>query len=120
MDRCNKCGAPIENGKCTYCGAIVQTNVNQSIGQQTFTQTSYQQPFNSVNKQDNNGSKSKLITLVLAVFFGYFGAHYFYTGRIGMGILYLFTVGLFCIGWIFDIIRIAKGQFKDSSGLYLQ
>ena len=61
-------------------------------------------------------SKSRGIALILCIFLGYFGAHYFYAGRIGMGILYLFTVGLFCIGWIVDIVRICKGTFVDSTG----
>ena len=42
----------------------------------------------------------------LCLFLGYFGAHKFYEGRIGMGILYLLTIGLFGIGWIVDIILI--------------
>lgn len=61
-------------------------------------------------------SKNRGLALVLCIFLGYFGAHYFYAGRIGMGILYLFTAGLFCIGWIVDIVRICKGNFVDASG----
>ena len=34
------------------------------------------------------------------------GAHKFYEGKVGMGILYLLTCGLFGIGWIVDIIII--------------
>ena len=35
-----------------------------------------------------------------------YGGHKFYEGRIGMGILYLFTGGLFCIGWLVDCVRL--------------
>ncbi|MFR8462077.1 MAG: TM2 domain-containing protein [Ruthenibacterium lactatiformans] len=35
---------------------------------------------------------------------GYFGAHKFYEGKVGMGVLYLFTLGLFGIGWFVDLI----------------
>lgn len=41
------------------------------------------------------------------------GLHRFYVGKIGTGILWLFTGGLFGIGQIVDIILIAVGQFKD-------
>ena len=64
--------------------------------------------------------KSRVAALLICVFFGPIGIHYFYVGRIGMGVLYLFTVGLFGIGWMIDIIRIACGTFTDSNGLYLK
>ena len=67
--------------------------------------------------QDYSSHKSKAITLLLCIFFGYMGIHQFYSGKIGMGILYLFTGGLFGFGWIIDIIRVALGVFRDSRGL---
>ncbi len=48
--------------------------------------------------------KNKWIALTLCIFLGAFGAHYFYEGKAGKGFLYLFTMGLFGIGWIIDII----------------
>ena len=42
----------------------------------------------------------------LCLFLGYLGAHKFYEGKVGMGILYLFTLGLCGIGWIVDCILI--------------
>lgn len=50
--------------------------------------------------------KNKWTAFLLCLLFGYFGLHKFYEGKTGMGILYLFTVGLFCIGWIVDIFAI--------------
>lgn len=49
---------------------------------------------------------NKWTAFFLCLFLGYFGAHKFYEGRVGMGILYLLTIGLFGIGWIVDIILI--------------
>lgn len=48
--------------------------------------------------------KSKWAALALCFFFGLIGAHKFYEGKTGMGILYLFTGGLFGIGAIIDFI----------------
>lgn len=64
--------------------------------------------------------KSKTTALLLCIFGGYFGLHYFYVGRIGKGLLYFFTFGLFFIGWIMDIISIATGGFKDNGGAPLR
>lgn len=64
--------------------------------------------------------KSKTTALILCIVLGMVGAHHFYVGRIGMGILYLFTGGLFFIGWIADIIKIATGTFKDGAGVPLR
>ena len=47
--------------------------------------------------------KDKWIALLLCFFFGYVGVHKFYEGKIGMGILYVFTFGLFGIGWLVDL-----------------
>lgn len=49
-------------------------------------------------------AKSKWISFFLCLFLGFFGIHKFYEGRILLGILYLFTAGLFGIGIVFDLI----------------
>ena len=59
--------------------------------------------------------KSKKTALLCCVFGGLFGIHLFYVGRISRGLLYLFTCGLFGIGWIGDIIKISTGSFKDNA-----
>lgn len=63
--------------------------------------------------------KNKTVAMLLCIFLGCLGCHYFYVGKAGMGVLYLLTMGLFGIGWIVDIIRIAGGSFKDVNGLPL-
>ena len=49
-------------------------------------------------------AKSKWVSFFLCLFLGVFGAHKFYEGRILLGILYIFTGGLFGIGIIVDLI----------------
>lgn len=48
--------------------------------------------------------KSQIVALLLCIFLGLLGVHRFYLGYTLMGILYLFTAGLFGIGWLIDLI----------------
>ena len=41
----------------------------------------------------------------VAFFMGFFGVQKFREKKIGLGILYIFTVGCFYIGWLIDVIR---------------
>ena len=72
------------------------------------------------NYVTQTSDKKKGTALILCIFLGIFGIHQFYVGRIGMGILYLCTGGLFCIGWIIDIVKIATGSFRDNVGAPLR
>lgn len=45
---------------------------------------------------------------VLVLLLGWLGIHKFKEGKIGMGLLYMFTLGLFGIGWVYDIYIAAK------------
>ena len=50
--------------------------------------------------------KNKWVSFFLCLFLGFVGAHKFYEGRILLGIVYLFTAGLFGIGILFDLITL--------------
>ena len=63
--------------------------------------------------------RSKSTTFWLALLLGWGGIHRFYVGKIGSGILFLLTFGVFGIGWFIDTLVILLGQFKDSDGLKL-
>ena len=68
--------------------------------------------------QDDYGKSTKdwLTTLLLCVCTGMLGGHCFYTGRIGKGLLYLFTGGLWGLGIIYDLIQIGTGTYRDGEG----
>ena len=63
----------------------------------------------NVNTNKNNVGgfgkpKNKWVAFLLCLFLGFFGAHKFYEGKTGKGILYLFTLGLFGVGVIIDLV----------------
>ena len=49
-------------------------------------------------------AKNKWISFLLCLFLGPLGIHKFYEGRVLLGLLYLFTMGLFGIGVLIDLI----------------
>lgn len=49
-----------------------------------------------------SGKIDYTIAWVLLTFLGVFGVHRFYMGKIGTGILYLLTGGLFLVGYVYD------------------
>lgn len=124
-NKCSVCGAPMENGRCGYCGYVAQEGQysNQHKVQETVPQP---QIVINNNTMHNSGfvlgisKKNKSVAFLLCLFLGYFGAHKFYVGKIGGGILYLFTGGLFGFGWLIDTIVILTGNFKDEFGLPLK
>lgn len=64
--------------------------------------------------------KSRLVSLLLCLFIGVFGAHRFYVGKIGTGILYLVTFGFCGVGVVIDLILILVGSFRDSYGMMIK
>lgn len=63
--------------------------------------------------------KNRWVAFGLCLFFGGIGVHHFYVGRIGKGILYVFTFGLFGIGILWDLVTLLLGRFRDSKGARL-
>ena len=143
--KCRSCGAQIpELGKyCSYCGteagsftetdekpAVQEIHVHHHYYEQEQPEqkSSYEQKVvyepdviydSRPQKQEHpaKSPRSRLILFLLYFFAGYVGAHKFYSGKIGMGILYALTGGLFGIGLFFDFFSILLGNPTDSQGL---
>ena len=64
--------------------------------------------------------KNKWVAFLLCLFFGVLGIHRFYVGKVWTGLLWLFTLGLFGIGTLVDLILILIGVFKDKDGAPLK
>jgi hypothetical protein len=57
--------------------------------------------------------RSRGIALILGAVVGVFGAHRFYTGKISTGILQLGTLGGLGVWWLYDMILLMAGSFRD-------
>lgn len=60
--------------------------------------------------------KSRGVATALAAILGLFGAHRFYLGRPESGALMLLTLGGLGIWWLYDLILVASGSFRDGDG----
>lgn len=109
MKFCKYCGGKIPEDAvlCTLCGRQVEelrrdAPMPQVIINNANTNSNVNENVN--NASNVSGKRSKWTAFFLCLFFGFLGAHKFYEGKNGMGILYLLTVGLFGIGWLIDCI----------------
>jgi TM2 domain-containing membrane protein YozV len=70
----------------------------------------------SLDPETMPSPKSRGVTLALAAMLGPFGAHRFYVGKKGTGLLMLCTVGGLGIWYLYDVIVVAGGSFRYSEG----
>ena len=114
---CPNCGYSFKNSKfCKFCGEKIDKSciICPKCGRQVEDLSSDKSVIinnnvsanNSSNTQTNGKEKNKWVAFVLCLFLGIIGAHKFYEGKIPMGVLYLFTFGLFGVGIIVDLILI--------------
>lgn len=95
MKFCQNCGNQVNSNAytCPNCGSLVNGNSPQPV---------------IINNTYVQGGKKcdKWVAFCLCFFLGVLGIHKFYEGKVGMGILYIFTLGLFGIGVFVDWIVI--------------
>lgn len=111
---CYKCGAEINDEAiiCPKCGCSTNNYEQTDTSPQQQVEVNVSYPSNSYPVSP----KSRLVALLLAIFLGGIGVHRFYLGKVGTGLLWLFTGGLAGVGWIVDIIVIACGSARDAYG----
>lgn len=141
--KCPSCGADSANRFCPFCGCEMPQRGNDGF---TYNDYSHGKVVNNYfySTHDNNqvyrespwyesplfenrrrnayydrSRKSKGVAWIVCLFLGMIGGHYFYVGRPGMGIVYMFTGGVGGLGWMYDLYRIAVGDFVDGRGEYL-
>lgn len=106
---CSKCGKEIDDAAivCPMCGVATKNfEESKSQPQIIINNANTNSNVNQNTVVANGKAKNKWVSLILCILLGYCGAHKFYEGKVGMGILYLFTGGLFVIGVIVDFIRL--------------
>lgn len=104
---CKHCGGkiPVDAVVCTLCGRQVE-QMAQGGAPNIVINNANQNTNANVNDYMATKARNKWVALCLCLFLGVFGAHKFYEGKAGMGVLYLFTCGLFGIGAVIDFITI--------------
>lgn len=130
--KCQKCGTEHTANFCPNCGAPANGQQPTQAPEMSSQGIPAAMPNIIINNVNNNANvagtsamamispKSKWLAFILCFFLGGLGVHRFYVGKVGSGLLYLFTFGLFGIGWLIDIIQILCGNFKDNMGLFLK
>ena len=59
---------------------------------------------------------SRAVALALAVVGGFFGLHRFYAGRAQSGVWMCLTLGGCGIWYLYDVVVVAAGDFRDGEG----
>lgn len=123
---CNDCLVEVKGRM--YCKGdlvnVLDEAKQSSAGQPTINITNSNDSVNTNTNANVNGGffgaprKSKTVALILCIigFFGLGGLHRMYVGKVGSGVLHLFTYGICGIGTIIDLISILSGGFRDSYG----
>lgn len=111
---------PSESAKplhCSHCGA-------EMLAEDRFCHNcrwDSEAPRPSAPRRDLGPASnySRLTAFLLCLLLGFLGVHRFYVGKIGTGLLWLFTLGFLSVGLIYDLVLIGTGEFRDSRGLRL-
>lgn len=127
--KCKNCGSikyEKENEhiyKCVYCGYKEEVYLKEENNTEELeaNQQALEQQIDELREEiairDERQHRSATIELIVTIVFGQMGLHRFMKGKIITGLLYLFTGGLFGLGWLGDIIKCAA-RFGGSDRRY--
>ena len=128
---CESCGSKqyikTKSGyKCKYCGSIQDVismsdeSKQDSASEQSSSASAGLQTDRAYSAHFRHESKRSLILLLVCVFAGIYGVHRFMQRKILSGLLFLFTGGLFGIGWFIDVVKLGikcAVEWKESGGV---
>lgn len=101
---CSHCGAqiPRQSRFCSKCGSEANPQPVQQTMPPVIINNNIQTPPAVI--VHSGKEKNKWLAFFLCLFLGFWGIHRFYEGKIGTGLLWLFTGGMFGVGWLVDLI----------------
>ncbi len=118
--KCPSCGANMSNSthRCEYCGTYVEQAqpvqaAPEAQPQTVVVQVVHQHESSPRYRYSDSSSRSRIVALLLCLFFGWIGVHKFYLGRVGLGLVYLCTGGLLGIGVMYDLLVLLFGSPRD-------
>ena len=90
--------------------------LNDLLKDGLLTQEEYDSQKEKLLKPNSQSQNQWIVVLLLAFFLGFIGAHRFYVGKNGTGILMILTVGGIGLWVLYDLIVIITGNFKTKEG----
>ena len=81
-------------------------------------------PYDSQDDEEGElpevSERSRSVALVLGLLGGVFGLHRFYVGRAQSGVAMVLTLGGLGFWWLFDMVTLVAGEFRDADDLPLR
>ena len=105
---CKECGQKIAKKAviCPHCGCQIEQTQAAAAPSIVINNSNQNQNVNNMAAPFGARPRNKWVALLLCWFLGFVGAHKFYEGKAGRGLLYIFTFGLLGIGVFVDFINL--------------